>query len=318
MISRRIIRAKILQILYAHFKGDKSFKQSEKELFFNIEKTEELFFYMFLLIIEIADYAEKIIIINKNKNLPTEEDLNPNTRFIDNQVIKTIKENRQLNAVFEKKKLSWVNHQDIIRSLYKEMIASPYYTAYMENKEPSVKADKNFILHLYKDIIINNEIIWNTLEEQSIYWNDDLEFISSVIVGIIQSMKKDQNPDVPIYKENPESKVADMDYAKQLFRKTAVNFSEHKKLIDKHAQNWDIERIAFIDILIMCMAITEIIDFQTIPVNVTFYEYIELAKLYSTENSSVFINGILDKVTEELRLENKIIKKGRGLIEDNT
>ncbi len=316
MVSRRIIRAKLLQVLYAHFKGDKDYSQSEKELFFNIEKTVDLFFYMILLIIEIADYAEKRMMINKNKQLPTEEDLNPNTRFIDNHIIKQLKENKQLNDVLNHKKLSWVNHQDIIRSLFLDMQESLHYKSYMKSNEQSYKADKTFIINLYRDIILNSEQLTSSLEEQSIYWNDDLEFISSIIIGILQNIKKGQTPDELLLKDDAKSQDDDLDFARQLFRKTVLNYTDHKKLIDKHAQNWDIERIAFMDILIMALAITEIIEFNTIPVNVTFYEYIELAKLYSTENSSTFINGILDKITEELRKENKIKKQGRGLIGD--
>ncbi len=316
MISRRIIRAKVLQVLYAHFKGEKDLAQSEKELFFNIEKTVDLFFYMILLISELTNYAEKMIMINRNKKLPNHDDLHPNTRFIDNKVVKQLKENQQFNDFIDKKKLSWVNHQDLIKSLFNDLLKSTWYKDYMNAPQNAYQEDKTFLINIFRDVIISSDQLYSVLEEQSIYWNDDIEFVASIIINIIKSLKPGQGPGFLLYNDTDEEKKDDMDYAKHLSRKTVLNYSSHRALIGKHADNWDVERIAFMDILIMAMAITELLEFRSIPVNVTFYEYIELAKLYSTENSFVFINGVLDRIVAELKQEKRIKKQGRGLIED--
>jgi N utilization substance protein B len=314
MVSRRILRIKIMQSLYAYFKndGDSSINYSEKELLFSIQKSYDLYHYLFLLLLEIADYAESRIDIGLNKKVPAFADLNPNKKFLNNIVIHQIRDNDQLKEYLTNKKLSWVNYPELIKGIYNEMISSEVYKNYMGNESSTYADDKSFICSVYKNIIARYEPLYNDLEEQSIYWNDEIEFIIGIIIKTIKKFN-DKEPEeaklLPLFK-NKE----DEEFSKMLFRKVILNHSTYSNLIKKYSMNWDVERIAFMDILFMQMAIAEVIGFSSIPIKVTLNEYLELSKYYSTPKSNLFINGILDKVFDELKSTNQIKKQGRGLI----
>ncbi len=313
MISRRIIRTKALQVLYAYYASEeRSLSNSEKELFFCIHKTYDLYHYLLLLVTEIADYAESRMEIKRNKHQPTEDDLNPNTKFISNLFIRQLRENRQLKAYIEQKKLSWANHPDLIKELYLILIESEMYQTYMANNSRSYLDDRKFTEKIFNNILLVSEELYQVLEEQSIYWNDDIEFVISVIGKTMKKFNEHSDTSVslmPLFKDED-----DREFAKELFRKSIVNHDEIQQLIKVHSNNWDVERIAFMDILIMQLAITEFLYFPSIPTKVTMNEYIELSKYYSTEKSRNFINGILDKTLKDLKKEGKIKKTGRGLV----
>lgn len=313
MISRRIIRTKVLQILYAYYSSEeKSLNNTEKELFFCIHKTYDLYHYLMALVIDIADYAENRIEIKKNKHQPTHDDLHPNTKFVSNLFIQQLRENRQLNAYLNQTKLSWVNHPDLIKELYLIMMESEMYQNYIQNETLSYVDDRKFIEKLFSKIFLVSEELYQVLEEQSIYWNDDIEFVISVIVKTFKRFNEfsDSNHGLmPLYKDDE-----DRDFAKELLRKSIINHDELHGLIKIHSSNWDVDRIAFMDILMMQLAITEFLYFSSIPTKVTMNEYIEISKFYSTEKSRNFINGILDKTLKDLKKEGKINKVGRGLV----
>ncbi|WP_319503182.1 transcription antitermination factor NusB [uncultured Draconibacterium sp.] len=313
MISRRIIRTKVLQVLYAYYSTDeKSINNTEKELFFCIHKSYDLYHYLLALVTEIADYAEGRIEIRRNKHQPTHEDLNPNTKFITNQVIDQLRKNNKLNTYLDQKKLSWKDHPELIKELYLMMIESDMYQEYMADKNRSYLNDRKFIEKLFNKIILISEDLYMVLEEQSIYWNDDVEFVISMISKTLKrfnELSDSEQPLMPMFKDQE-----DRDFTKNLLRKTIINHDELRELIKEHSRNWDVERIAFMDILIMQLAITEFLYFPTIPTKVTLNEYIELSKFYSTEKSRNFINGILDKTLKDLKSTEKISKEGRGLI----
>ncbi|MDX8339152.1 transcription antitermination factor NusB [Draconibacterium sp. IB214405] len=313
MISRRIIRTKVLQVLYAYYSTDeKSINNTEKELFFCIHKAYDLYHYLFSLVTEIADYAEGRIEIRRNKHQPTHEDLNPNTKFITNQVIHQLRNNNKLNTYLDQKKLSWKDHPELIKELYLMMIESDIYAEYMADASRSYLNDRKFIEKLFNKIILVSEDLYMVLEEQSIYWNDDVEFVISMISKTLKRFNELSDSDqslMPMYKDQE-----DRDFTKDLLRKAIINHDELRELIKEHSRNWDVERIAFMDILIMQLAITEFLYFPTIPTKVTLNEYIELSKFYSTEKSRNFINGILDKTLKDLKRTEKISKEGRGLI----
>jgi len=313
MISRRIIRTKVLQVLYAYYSSEeKSINNTEKELFFCIQKAYDLYHYLFSIVIDIADYAENRIEIKRNKHQPTHEDLNPNTKFISNQVIQQLKNNRQLKTYLETKKLSWQDHPELIKELYLLMVESDYYKAYMDDKTRSHLDDRKFIEKLFNKTILVSEDLYNVLEELSIYWNDDVDFVISMIVKTLKRFNELSDSEqrlMPMYKDQE-----DKDFTKELIRKAIINHDELRELIKEHSRNWDVERIAFMDILIMQLAITEFLYFPTIPTKVSLNEYIELSKFYSTDKSRNFINGILDKTLKDLKKTEKINKAGRGLI----
>ena len=313
MISRRLLRIKTLQICYAYLKSsEQSLDQAEKELFFSIQKSFDLYHYLMLLILDVVRYAENRIDLAKEKKIPTYENLNPNTKFIENKFIDLLNKNLDFNKYLNENKLSWVNYPELIKNLYSEIIESDLYKSYMKSDNNGFNEDKKFISEVYTKIITNFEPLYQNLEEQSIYWNDEVDFVIGMIVKTFRSFKVSSNEEVklmPLFK-NEE----DRDFVKILFRNVVLNFKEHEKLISKYIKNWDVERLAFMDIIVMSLAISEMADFSEIPVKVSLDEYIEIAKFYSTQKSNIFINGILDKLVDYLKKEGEIKKIGRGLI----
>jgi len=315
MISRRIIRTKALQILYAHHSSPgRTIQQSEKELNFSIKKTYDLYHLLFDLLIEVSKYAEKIIEGRKNKNFPTEEDLNPNTRFIDNRVISKLKDNEYLIKYLEQNKLSWSNSDEFVRKIYVALTENEHYKKYMSDKEDNYKHDKKLCDLFFGELLLKSELLFSELEEQSIYWNDDLDFVISMVLKTLRKFRPDSESSQPLltlYKDDE-----DQEYTKNLFRKAILKHDENRKVIESYTKNWDVDRVALMDILIMELAITELTDFPAIPVKVTLNEYIELSKYYSTKKSSNFINGVLDRITKDFKENGKIVKAGRGLLEN--
>lgn len=316
MISRRQLRIKVLQTLYAYYTGGKdSIQPSEKELQINIEKAYELYNFLLILIVDIVLYAESRIELARNKRMPTYEDLHPNTRFIDNQIVTLIRENQQILRNVEKRRLNWADNPELVKALYNHVAGSDFYRDYMSGTEKSFLEDKKIISKIYTDIILPDENLSMALEEKSIYWNDDLEFIISMIVKTIKRFKESDGPNtglMPLYK-NEE----DRQFALDLLRKAIVNREEYIEYIKANTKNWDLERIAFMDILIMQLAIAEMLNFSSIPTKVTLNEYLDIAKFYSTTKSNIFINGVLDKVLDQIKTEGKLVKTGRGLIGEN-
>ncbi len=302
-----------MQTLYAFFKKqDDTLDKSEKELFFSIEKSFQLYYYLLLLLVDIVNYSESRIELARRKKIPSHNDLHPNMKFVQNKVIEIIRNNKSYNDFFEKHKLSWVNYPELIKALYLKICDNKVYQDYMDQTESSFNEDKKIIIFIYRYIIAEHDDIYDILEEQSIYWNDEIEFIISIIIKTIQKIKENKSGNQIIIElfKNDDDKL----FVKDLFRKTILHHKEYEALIRKYSKNWDIERIAFMDILLMQMAITEAIEFKSIPTKVTFNEYLELSKYYSTTKSNIFINGILDKVFDHLKKTNQIVKQGRGLI----
>lgn len=316
MISRRQLRIKALQSLYAYYKtGREDMSRSEKELHFNIEKAYELYYYLLLLIIDVILYAESRIEIARNKRIPTHEDLHPNTRFVENGLVDQLRNNEQLLRFVEQRKLNWSNFPELVKEIYTKVVESEEYEAYMAADQSGYAEDKKIITTVYTHMIFPSELLSSILEEQSIYWNDDLEFITSMIVKTFKKFKDGDGSGktlMDLYK-NEE----DRDYVVKLFRETIIHRDEYVEYIKQNTRNWDLERIAFMDILIMQMAIAELIAFPSIPTKVTLNEYLEISKYYSTSKSNVFINGVLDKVVMQLKEEKKFQKTGRGLIGEN-
>ncbi len=313
MISRRIIRIKVLQILYAFFTSpETSINNTEKELFFSLQKTYDLYHYLMSLVIEIEKFAEDRIDLGLKKHRPSSADLAPNTRFVNNLLIYQLKTNISLTKYLESAKLSWADEDELIRKLYVSLTEQDFYKEYMAAEQNSYADDRKLVEDIFKYLILDNEDIESLLEEQSIYWNDDLDFVVSMILKTFKKFKEfsdDHQALLPMYKDEE-----DRQFAKDLYRKVVLNHSDNVVLIKQHTVNWDIERIAFIDNLILELALSEFLYFPSIPTKVSMNEYIELSKYYSTEKSRNFINGILDKALKDLKKANKILKAGRGLI----
>ena len=287
-----------------------SLSKAEKELLFSVEKSYQLYLLILLLILEIADYAENRIEIRKSKHFPTEEEANPNTRFIENPIVDKLRNNEELVKYINQNHLSWANHPELIKHLYARMRESSEYKEYMTAVSPGFNQHRDFINFLVGDILANDEYFDQVLEERSIYWNDDIDFAAGMALKTLDRCSESKPAKLfPMYKDDE-----DRQFLINLFRKSVVKEEEIKELINRFTKNWDFDRVAVMDILIMQMAITEAMEFPSIPTKVTLNEYIEIAKYYSTEKSSLFINGILDKTFQTLKNEKKIKKSGRGLV----
>lgn len=307
-----MLRIKVLKALYAHMKSDAdSLMASEKMLVTSIDKTYDLYFLMLSLIVEMAHYAEQRQEMAKKKQLPTYEDLNPNRKFVDNAVVRMIAQSDSVNDYLAARKLSWAQYPELIKTLFAQLEQSDYYKKYMTSQEHSFREDLALVTEFYTRELEESEVLENAIDEMSILWNDDLGFALIMVTRTLSNMR----PSHVEVKVLPKFKsIEDLDFARELFAKTAVNFDTYQEEIEKYTRNWDVERIAFMDNLIMAAAMAELITFPSIPVKVTLDEYIEIAKFYSTQGSSTFINGILDKIVASLNEQGKINKSGRGLI----
>ena len=284
---------------------------SEKNLVLSIDRAYDLYFHLLALVPEIAEYAAERIRIGENKKLPTYDDLHPNRKFVENKVVVRLAEDEELQAELKARKLSWKNHRDLIVALYNALIRQPFYQKYMLSKERSFREDAQLVSDIYMTMLEEFEPLDRVLEEQSILWNDDLGFLLTMVSRTVLSMREHHES----IKFMPQFKSdEDLDYAKSLLRFAIAGYERISMLLDNSMQNWDIERVALMDQIILVTAIAEAENFPSIPVRVTMNEYIDIAKCYSTESSGSFINGLLDRLISQLTEEGKIVKSGKGLL----
>ncbi len=312
MLSRRVLRTKVVKAVYAHTQCEGMTPvASEKNLVASIDKAYDLYFHLLALVPEIAEYAAERIRIGENKKLPTYDDLHPNRKFVENKVIARLVEDEELQAQLKARKLSWANHRDLIVALYNSLIRQPFYQKYMASDERSFREDAQLVSDIYMTMLEEFEPLDRALEEQSILWNDDLGYLLTMVSRTILSMREGHEA----IKLMPQFKSEeDLDYAKSLLRYTIAGYERISLLLDNSMNNWDIERVALMDQIILVTAIAEAENFPSIPVRVTLNEYIDIAKCYSTDSSGGFINGLLDRIITRLTDEGKIVKSGKGLL----
>ncbi len=315
MTSRRLIRIKVLQVLYAHSKREGySLAETERDLLKSIDKSTDLYFYIILLLIELHHKAFLRIDAAKHKHIATEADLNPNTRFIDNPVFALLNNNKQFKSYLLNHKISWNNHPELITYLYKKMVDSPGYTEYLNREQIDFREHRQFIVNLFTGIVAQEELFFQTLEDLNIYWNDDFDIVLNLVYKTLSGLKEGCSENDRIFYSvyNPEE---DIDFASTLLRKTLLENMENLELIERYIVNWEIDRISDMDKLILSTALSELKNFPSIPVKVSLDEYIEISKTYSSPKSSGFINGVLDKSIAELIEKGRMQKTGRGLME---
>lgn len=313
MLNRRHIRVKVMQSIYAmHQHQSDNLDKEEKFLFQSIENTQNLYLLLLSALIEIKKKESEYIDLASKKHLATKEESNPNLKFINNKILVLLAESEALETALEDHKINnWKMNDDIILSLIDVVKESNLFKKYMNESVSSFEADKNFIIDLYTDVIAPSDRLYEYLEDYKLTWVDDLPGINTLIVKQIKQLKSEQDSLVipKVYKDSD-----DKEFVKNLFRKTVLNETElSKEYIDK-TPNWDVERIAEIDTIILKMAICELLKFPSIPTKVTINEYLEIAKEYSTPKSSIFINGILDNLVKEFDRDEKLNKAGRGLL----
>lgn len=312
MLSRRHLRVKVLQALYAFFQSEKNdLLAGEKELNLSIEKVYDLYISQLLILPELTHTAAVQIEERKNKKLPTQEDLNPNYKFVNNLLIKKIEDDKRIATIATQRKISWTGEKELIRKIFSAVQKSEEYKTYMQTRENNFQEDAEFTIQIFKKIISQDELLLHYYEERSIYWLDDFELVNSMLVKSLKQTKENE-PLVILNLFNDEED--DRKFMVDLFRKTIIHSKEYEEMISEKTKNWEVERIAAMDILIMKMALAEVLNFSNIPIKVSLNEYIDISKRYSTPKSNVFVNGVLDKIFNELKAENKIVKTGRGLM----
>lgn len=313
MLNRRHIRVKVMQSIYAmHQSNSDDMVKEEKFLFQSIDNIRNLYLIIISALVEIRNSEEQHIERISKKHLATAEERNPNRKFVNNRVLKLLEENESVIDALEGSKIdNWKKNDDYILILLDAIRESDVYNDYMQSDEDSFEEDSRFVHDLFVNVIAPNEKLYEYLEDYKLTWVDDIPLVNTLIAKQLKQIKAEGKPFfVPsLYKD-----LDDKEFVRNLFRKTVLNEVElTKEFIDK-TPNWDTERIAEIDAIILKMAICEFLKFPSIPVKVTINEYLEISKEYSTPKSSIFINGILDNLVKDYQTNNKLIKAGRGLM----
>ncbi len=314
MLNRRHIRIKVMQILYA-FKGGESdnFSKDQRFLLQSIDGMYNLYLLLMSLLIEVHRKAEINIEKTQKKLLATAEDKNPNKKLVFNEVFLLLKNDPELLADIENHRITnWQLDDEYVDILFREILASDLYAEYMQTKTSTFKEDRDFVVDVFKEIIAPNEKLYEYIEDKNLTWLDDLPIINTAILKLLKKVKENTKPNyfVPdLYKDEDDKK-----FAIDLLKKTILNQSTLAAEIEGKTKNWDADRIASIDYILLQMGICEMLNFSSIPVKVTINEYLEIAKEYSTPKSSVFINGVLDKLVKEYEADKKLNKIGRGLL----
>ena len=314
MLNRRHLRIKVLQILYAFFQSKEiDVVKAQNELLLSVERMYDLYLYLLLTIPELKRAAEVNNENRKNKLRPNESDLMPNLKWVENSLVLKIEESKDLNKVSSARKVNWLGaeNQEIFRKMFLQVKDSETYFEFMENGLKDFEEDKKFALALFKNEIINSEFLHNYIEDKSIYWLDDIDLCCSMALKTLKTAAPDKEISIlSLYKEDDDEK----EFILNLCRNTIEMDVENEKLIETLAVNWEVDRIAKMDVLLLKMALVELQTCSNIPTKVTMNEYIEISKFYSTPKSNLFINGILDKAISQLTKEKKIKKIGRGLV----
>ncbi len=308
MINRVLIRIRVLQILFSCYQSDtRDLKKAENDLMFSLQKSYDLYHYFLLLPIVITESYEIRLESRRAKLLPSDEDRHPNVRLLQNKFVAQLKANVYLQKYLEDRPFSWEEHETFVRNLLDTILKSKAYNSYLLKDSVTYDDDRELWRDIFKNIICETEELYDILEDESLFWNDDIDIVSSFALKTIKRFSPEAGSEqelLPMFKD-----ASDREFAIKLLRESMLNVKAYRDIIDQYTKNWESERIAFMDMLIMQIAIAELIAFPSIPISVTLNEYINIAKSYSTAKSAGFVNGILDAVVNDLKEQNKIIKK---------
>ena len=309
MLSRRHIRVKVMQSLYSSLSlRSDEVSSAEQSMLKHFDEIVELKLVIISLLIQIVKYADSFYEDGKKKYLPSSDDLAPNRRFLNNKVVISIQTDDVLMHKVSKVSDIWLkNDHDIARKLFNLIIKSDLYREYLASNNQSIASDKKFIIHMMNDYVLNNELVHHIFEERSIHWIDDLPFVAAVIFGEIKD-------DISIDPKGTFKDISDKEFALNLFRSTINNSIAYEEIIVRFAKNWELDRIAKMDQLLLKMAFAEILTMPHLPIKVSMNEYIEISKYYSTSKSKLFVNGLLDNFVKTYTKEGKIKKVGKGLV----
>lgn len=306
MINRELIRIKIVQLTYAYYQnGTKNMENAEKELLFSLSKAYDLYNFLLLLIVAVSREARKHMDVAVARAQREGGDM-PSQKFALNRFALQLEENKMLNDFMVTKGLNWDDHPELVRNLYQQITRSETYQEYMDSEEDSYDADREVWRKLYKQFVMRNEDIDAVMEEMSLYWNDDKEIVDTFVVKTIKRFdpaNKSRQELLPEYRD-----MEDREFARKLFRATILNVDQYQRYMSDASRNWDFSRLAYMDVVLMQIAIAEMLTFPAIPVSVTINEFVELAKLYSTSRSAGYVNGMLDTIAHYLNETGKMMK----------
>ena len=312
MINRRHIRIKVMQSVYAMIKSqDDDIVKEEKFIKFSIKKMFDLFVLLLKLLVEVQKLADQKLEISKKKHLVTEEDLSPNRKFVENKLIKKIAESSSLTLHIEAQNLNnWTTDDEYVKIIWEKLQNSTLYSNYLRLEEDSFNIDKSFVIDFFSEIIAPSPKLAEYFEDENITWVDDIPYVNSWVVKSLKKQKATSSFSLgSLYKNQDDS-----DFVSELFKKVILNHHTFENDIKIHTPNWESDRIADMDMILIKMGACEFLNFPMIPTKVTINEYIEIAKDYSSEKSSYFVNGVLDKLSREFEKDKKLIKLGRGLL----
>lgn len=316
MLNRRFLRVKALQEIYAYHQSNNSnLPQAERHILEEVDCLYKLFVYQLSFWVEVMHFAERRIEENKNKHFPTEEDLNPNLKFVSNRILNVLDENKHLLSLEEKYKINWADaREDFIRSFYNRMVEYPEYQEYMNNGKDSFSDDKRFLVSVIDTYMAEDSLLYDFYSDRDLSFNSDYQIAIYLLWKFINEMPADFNADSqlpPVFKTEDEDKM----FVVKLFEKTILHADEYMEMVKANISNWDYDRLALMDKILIFMALTEFCEFHSIPVKVTINEYIEISKFYSTPESRRFVNGMLDRLSVVLKEEGKLVKTGLGLVD---
>lgn len=311
MLSRRLIRIKVFKVLYSRMAaGSDSLIGAENELIASCEKTRDLYFFMLQLPIALKKVAQTRIETGLKKFQPTPQEANPNRKFVENKFIEILENDVKFLKLCESKGLLWRDYEGFVKKLYATIASTEYFKEYMESEERSINEDLSLFKNIFEQELEDNTDLEDILEEISIYWMDDLAYVLNVILKHLDTMAKKRK----VVSPSVFLKEDDKTYAKKLLTQSLVKYDEYTELISEFVPNWDLERLVATDLALIVMGIVEAVTFDTIPLKVTINEFVDISKYYSTPNSRIFVNGLLDRILQKLSKEGQIVKTGRGLV----
>ncbi len=306
MINRELIRIKVVQLTYAYYQnGSKNIDAAEKELIFSLSKAYDLYNYLLALIVGITHESRRHLEVAQSRAQREGTEM-PSQRFAYNRFAMQLEENRMLNDFMETQKKNWNDEPEFLKKIYTQITESQIYKDYMAAPEDDYNADREVWRKLYRTLIQDNSDLDDLLEEQSLYWNDDKETVDTFVLKTIKRFDEKNKANQELLPEYDSEE--DRDYARKLFRATIMNGNEYQHYMSEASRNWDFSRLAYMDIVIMQIAIAEMLTFPSIPISVTINEYVELAKLYSTPRSAGYINGMLDAIARHLIETGRLLK----------
>lgn len=312
MINRRHIRVKVMQSVYAMIKShDDDIVKEEKFIKFSIKKMFDLYVLLLQLLVEVQKLAEQKQEISKKKYLATQEDLSPNRKFVENKLIKKIGESTSISLHIEAQHLNnWSKDDEYVKIIWDKLQKSALFSDYLTTEEDSFNVDKSFVIDFFREIVAPNTKLAEYFEDENITWVDDIPFVNTWVLRSLKKQKATSTFSLGSLYKNQD----DLDFVSELFKKVILNHHTFENDIKIHTPNWESDRIADMDMILIKMGACEFLNFPMIPTKVTINEYIEIAKDYSSEKSGYFVNGVLDKLSREFAKDKKFVKVGRGLL----